>query len=246
MTLIVQLDHPTDAVLLQEPPGSQSCGPADLSHQAHRQLIGFLGILLPWLLILLAGVLPTEGLPRWGLLRSVSSYYYTGGVAAFVGILVALSLFLFTYGGYKGYVADRVIGVVGGLCALGVAFFPTQPPSGVPGPTWWTNWMRSVHYVSAILLFGVFILFSLWLFRKTNVPRGEELPRDKRWRNRVFLACGLVMVACVLWAASAIVTRFSIFWPESIALTAFASSWLVKGYAYKPAVRMVKGVMGRS
>jgi len=33
--------------------------PSDLSHRAHRRLIGFLGLFLPLLVYLFAGVLPT-------------------------------------------------------------------------------------------------------------------------------------------------------------------------------------------
>ena len=112
--------------------GTQSIDhlPDDLSHQSHRQLIGYLGILLPLILILLAGLRPTPGLPRWEPLNSISAYYYTGAVAAFVGILFALALFLFTYRGYRRYKADRVAGMLGGSAALGVVLFPT---GGGPG-----------------------------------------------------------------------------------------------------------------
>ena len=105
--------------------------------------------------------------------------------------------------------------------------------------------MRTIHYLSAALLFVVFIVFSLWLFRKTNVPKGEPIPTDKLWRNRIFLVCGLVMVASVLWAASSYFTGAPIFWPEAIAVWAFAVSWLVKGEAHRPVVDRAFGVFGK-
>lgn len=74
--------------------------PDDQSSNAHRQLIGLLGLMLPPLVYLIAGLRPTQGLPSWQLLSSISAYYYTGAVAAFVGILIALAVFLFTYSGY--------------------------------------------------------------------------------------------------------------------------------------------------
>ena len=226
-------------------PVSGSSKAHDLSHQAHRQLIGYLGILLPLLLVGIAALRPTPGLPRWEPLTSVSAYYYTGAVAAFVGILFALALFLFTYGGYRGYLADRVVGKVGGFCALGVALFPTQAPGGLAEPSWWRGATMTIHYLSATSLFLVFIVFSLWLFRKTGVPEGGELSPGKRQRNRVYLICGLVMVANVLWAGSSYFTGAPIFWAEILALWAFAVSWLVKGYAHRPVIDTVKGVLGR-
>lgn len=219
--------------------------PSDLSQKAHRQLIGYLGLLLPFILFGLAGLRPTPGLPRWETLTSVSAYYYSGAVAAFVGVIFALALFLFTYRGYKNDRVDRWAGAAGGFCALGVALFPTSPPGAVSAPSWWSQTMGTIHYISAISLFIVFIVFSLWLFRKTKVPKGEKLPYDKRWRNRIYLMCGVVMVASVLWAGSSFFTGAPIFWPETMALSAFAVSWLVKGYAYRPVINAVRGALGR-
>jgi hypothetical protein len=190
----------------------------------------------------MAALRPTTGLERWPPLDSVSAYYYTGAVGVFVGILFALALFLFTYGGYKKYLSDRIVGKIGGACALGVALFPTAAPPGLSEPSWWSETTMMVHYVSAASLFGVFIVFALWLFRKTEVPKGEELGKGKVLRNRIYLVCGVVMVVCVLWAGSSYWTQAPIFLPEIIALIAFAVSWLVKGYAHRPVVNTVKRV----
>jgi len=217
----------------------------DLSHLAHRKLIGFLGLLLPFALLGLAAFRPTEGLDRWEILDSVSAYYYTGAVAAFLGILFALALFLFTYGGYEGYRIDRIIGTIGGTCALGVALFPTGAPGGLVPPSWWTPATRTIHYLSATGLFLTFILFSLWLFRKSKAPPGGELSPGKRRRNRVYLLCGLTMVAAVGWAGSSWFTGVPIFWAECVALWAFAISWLVKGYAHAALVDTVKSMLDR-
>jgi len=72
-------------------------------------------------------------------------------------------------------------------------------------------------------------VFALWLFRIT--PSGEVVTPDKRRRNRVYLGCGMVIVASIIWAGVAGMNGRPIFWPESVALVAFAVSWLVKGYA---------------
>ncbi len=219
----------------------------DLSQRAHRRLIGILGLLLPGLLYLLAGLLPTGGLTPWRFLPSVSAYYYTGPVGVFVGVLFALSLFLFTYQGYEGDKADRVLGRLGGAAALGVALFPTAAPYGVSEPAWWSPAIRVAHYVSAVVLFAAFILFSIWLFRKSRIANRRDRPPDKRWRDSICLICGIGMIICVLWAASSVVTKASIFWPEALAIMAFAISWLVKGEAHQPVVEVIQRLRsGRS
>lgn len=210
--------------------------PLSLSQQAHRRLIGVLGFLLPFLLYLVAGVRNTTGLTPWQFLPSVSAYYYTGAVGIFVGVLFALSLFLITYQGYEGEHADRVLGTIGGASALGVALFPTTAPEGLSPASWWTPASRTVHYVSAFSLFVVFILFALWLFRKSGTPKKSARPVSKQWRDRVCLWCGLVMIAAVGSALTALKTGGPIFWSEAIAIMAFAISWLVKGEAYQPVV----------
>ena len=216
-----------------------------LSQQAHRRLIGILGLLLPFLLYVLAGLRPTVGLPRWRPLNSISAYYYTGAVAILVGVLFALALFLLTYPGYKGVIADRVIGLLGGTAAILVALFPTSAPAGLSAPTWWRPYMRTVHYVSAVVLFVAFILFAIWLFRKSNVPRRGDRPLEKRRRDDICLACGIIMIASVLWAASSMFTHAPIFLPESIAIIAFAVSWLTKGEVHKPVMQMVFNLQQR-
>ena len=214
--------------------------PRDLSQQTHRRLIGVLGFLLPILLYLVAGLRPSAPLPRWTPLDSVSAYYYTGAVAILVGVLFALSLFLFSYPGYEKAIADRVVGCVGGAAALGVALFPTTAPEGLSPPPWWNSTLRTVHYVSAVVLFLSFILFAVWLFRKSNVPNVQERPREKWWRDAACLICGLVMIGSVLWAASSLFTHAPILIPEAIAIFAFAISWLVKGEAYQPVLSAMR------
>jgi hypothetical protein len=208
--------------------------PDDLSDNAHRQLIGYIGFVLPFLLILIAVI--RDGIERWRSLDSISAYYYTGAVAAFVGMLVALALFLFTYRGYhnKYNRADRWAAKAAAGAALVVAFFPTAAPVGVSALPWWTPTTGVVHHAAAVVLFTMFALFALWLFRLT--AEGEQPMADKRRRNKIYLFCGIVIVVCIAWAGFNGLKGRPIFWPESIALIAFALSWLVKGYALRTIV----------
>ena len=213
--------------------------PDDLSSHFHRQFIGYLGMALPALLWLLAGWRHTQGLQeRWNPLDSVSSYYYTGAVAAFVGILVTLGVFLFSYQGYKNERRwlDRITAIIGGAAAVLVALFPTRAPVEPLIPQWWTPRTGTIHYISAVILFGSFIFFSLVLFPQSRIKTSKNRPRDKQFRNGVYIFCGLVMIACMIWAGIASYRNEDIFWPEVLALEFFAISWLVKGRVIKTAV----------
>ena len=215
---------------------------SDLSLRTHRRLIGYLGFLLPFLVYLLSGLRPTNGLPRWHFLHSISAYYYTGAVAVFVGILFALALFLFSYRGYTTSIADRVIGKVGGTAALGVAICPTKPPDGVTPPSWWHPALGVIHLVSASVLFIAFILFALWLFRKSSQTNRKNRPNDKKVRDMIYLGCAVIMMGAIGWATASIFTGAPIFWQETAAIEGFAISWLVKGEAHAPAVRAIRNL----
>lgn len=216
--------------------------PDDLSSAAYRQLIGYLGLVLPFILCLVSGLRPTEGLPPWKVLESVSSYYYTGAVAAFVGVLVALGVFLVTYRGYKNEYRwrDRVAGVVAGIAAVLVAFFPTAVPIGLPALFWWTKLTGAVHYIAAATLFCSFIFFSLFQFRKSKRGSGKTLPTSKRVRNGIHIFCGVAMAVCIAWVGIASSMDAPIFWPEALALEFFAASWLTKGHADRTLIAAVR------
>ena len=202
----------------------------DRSDNAHRQLIGYIGLALPVILILIAAWRPIDPAARWKILGSMSAYYHTGAVAAFVGMLVALALFLITYRGYdnKYGPADRAAAVIAGIAALLVAFFPAPAPDGFSAMPWWTPAHGVIHYVAAIVLFAMFAVFSLWLFR---ISMTEHPSESKRRQNRIFMVCGVLILIGMAWAGVAGWKKNPIFLPESIALAAFAVSWLIKGRA---------------
>lgn len=214
----------------------------DLSNDAHRQLIGYIGLVLPFLLIFIVKF--RDGDERWRSLASISAYYYTGAVAIFVGMLVALALFLFTYGGYNNKYkwVDQWAARIAAVAALMVAFFPTREPAGMTALPWWTPTTGFLHYVGASVLFAMFAVFALWLFRRT--ADGEQ-PKaaDKWWRDNCYLVCGIVIVACILWTGVNGWKVDPIFWPESIALVAFALSWLVKGYALRTIINKGRSLL---
>jgi hypothetical protein len=213
--------------------------------EAYRQLIGYIGFFLPLFIILLA--LWRDGEKSWKNLTSISAYYYTGANAAFVGMLVALALFLFTYPGYENDEqnwADRWAASIAACAALLVAFFPTEVPLGFTALTWWHKWVGKVHFGSAITLFSMFAVFALWLFRKKG--KGETvMPDDKKWRNRIYLVCGFVILASMAWAGWNGFHSKPIFWPEAFALIAFSVSWLVKGQAHRTIANKARSLLSR-
>lgn len=220
--------------------------PDDLSGHAHRQVIGYLGLALPLLLVQAVRVRPNPPSDQWyG--GSISAYYWTGAVSLFVGLLAALSLFLLTYRGYANetHKYDRGAAIIAGIAAALVAIFPTSPPAGIITPPpgvaplpWWHGWIGVTHEIAAIVLFSMFAIFSLWLFRQS--ASGEQPSADKKRRNAIYLLCGIGILASMAWAVVAGLSGRSIFWPESLALIFFAWSWLTKGRA----LHSVKATLG--
>ena len=221
----------------QHPPPDQR--PDDMSGRRHRQVIGYLGLALPILLVQMVRLRPNAASDQWSG-DSISAYYWTGAVSLFAGLLAALSLFLLTYRGYanESHKADRAAAIIAGIAAAIVAIFPTTPPTGSAALPWWTDWISKTHTVAAIILFSMFAVFSLWLFRKT--ASGEQPAADKKRRNAIYLFCGIGILVSMAWAFVAGQSGSSIFWPESFALGFFAWSWLVKGQA----VHSIKSTLG--
>lgn len=213
--------------------------PDDLSGDAHRQLIGWIGLLLPGLLV--AITIGRDGVERWRSLESISAYYYTGAVAAFVGMLVALALFLFTYRGFANAnnKFDRGAAAIAGIAAILVAFFPTAAPGGVPPLSWWRPSTGTLHIGAAVVLFLAFAFFALWLFPLSG--RGQR--ETNGWRNKTYLLCGAAIVLCILWALANGLAGKDIFVPESGALIAFSVSWLVKGYAMEMVIGRARSLL---
>ena len=214
----------------------------DLSSPRHRQFIGVAGALLPVLVLALDRIRETDGLTGADL-RSVSAYYYTGAVVVFVGTLIALSIFLFMYEGYRNEWRrqDRVTALIAGTAAALVALFPTSPPKPGFRLSWWTVPQGYLHYAAAALLLACFAYYCLVLFRKP-APGGPALTRAQNARNFLYAGCGITILASMVWAAIAGALKQSIFFPEALALEAFALSWLVKGRVNRTAVATVRAV----
>ena len=191
------------------------------SYLALRKAVGWIGILLPFGLMVGAQVIPGGQ----GFQRSISHYYHTGMRDIFVGSLSAIALFMFFYSGYEKI--DDWAGNSAGVFALGVAWFPTTET----GPL---DRVGVVHLVFASLFFLTLSFFSLVLFTRTK--GGETPTQEKIVRNRIYLVCGVVMILCLVAILIFIATtdRDGDLFPvmlvaETVALVAFGISWLTKG-----------------
>ncbi len=249
-----------------------------LQFRAVRQALGYLGLALPLALIAYSRL---SGLP---LETSVSAYYYTPMGDVFVGALWAIGIFLVAYLGYErseierssgrlvDWFSDVWVARAAGLAAIGVAVFPTTPPSaydpGGPCPvTGITAPVAVIHYICAALFFICIALFCLVLFTRGDgtesniaVDHGRRHTRIA-WtpRNRYFTACGIVILIALLgiglyglatWLGiDAIPAWFDawngFFWLEVIAILAFALAWLEKGRAPISPPTMTRRMLSR-
>ena len=190
-----------------------------VSYYALRILIGAAGILLP-LLLIIGNLIANNSLQ---IEFSVSDYYDNSTAGdILVGVLFVLGFFLMTYKGYDK--TDSRVANLGCVFALGVALFPTTSTNQI---------VHIMHFVFALLLFTVFIVFSMYLFRKTDTNTVYTKQKDKR--NKVYLACGIIMILCIagiaigmLWLEKLSTTYHLVFWFELVAFIAFGVSWVVK------------------
>lgn len=200
------------------------------SYLSLRKSVGWIGILLPFVLMFGVFLIFHGKLP----LFTISMYYYTGMRDVLVGALCAIGLFMFFYRGYDNW--DNITGNIVGFCAICIAWFPATKagPLDLPG---------KIHFIAAAIFFLCLAFFSLVLFtRKGSNPTARKLRR-----NRIYVICGLVMIACLIgmlvffgFLQDHYPDSSFAFWAETVALLAFGISWLTKGGAFYPDRKPVK------
>ena len=205
-----------------------------ISYLIMRRLIGILGIALP--VIIVSGGFIQNGFVIQG---SISGYYYTNMRDFFVGLLCIVSLFLISYQGYEKI--DNLIGNLSGIFALGMIIFPTAMYSGKVVKVGMfligDNISEYIHLTFGILFFLALAYNSIFLFTKRQPG---ILSEAKKRRNFTYRICGIVMIISILCLIIYMLflrnTFISKVYPvlilESVALTAFGISWLVKGNTF--------------
>ena len=202
------------------------------SYKSLRKLIGILGILLP-LICYLGGRL----FASLTLQPSISAYYFTNARDFFVGLLVAVALFLMTYKGYE--VIDNVITNVTGIAGFGIAIFPCLPLIDKVKPVGFFQLnpctSNIIHLSCAGTFFTLLAINSIFLFTLTKDKR--TMTRNKKRRNVVYITCGIaIIVSLIILVLAKLIPGFlaygnTVFILETIMLFAFGISWLVKGEA---------------
>jgi hypothetical protein len=193
----------------------------DISVRRLRCLIGWLALLLPWLIVLLVGFFPD----------SISSTYYTFEAGpVFVIVLGSASFLLSAYKGYE--LVDDVLNTLAAVFGIMICLFPCWPVylpqlqsvGTFQIPREISLW---IHNISAILFFTVLSINSLFLFTKS---KGEKT-RNKKIRNIIFIVCGIGMIGSFLLM---LIPSFyiQIWLVEAIALFFFGISWLTKANCY--------------
>jgi hypothetical protein len=189
-----------------------------------RRAIGIIGTALP--AVLIVGKLIIQG---GGLQDSISSYFWTDMRGVFVGSMCAVGAFLLSYRGYDAI--DDIAGNLAGVAAIGVGLFPTAPAN----PSSTAAVIGVLHLVFAAIFFLTIAFFAIFLFRRTSEMGPSE---RKLQRNRIYLTCGVLIIACLLaiavvhqWFDAATAGLHPELWLESIAVMAFGIAWLTKGEA---------------
>ena len=200
-----------------------------------RCTIGWLGMLLPWIVLILSG------LYGYGFPDSISATYYIPTcITPFMIVLGSAGLLLFSYKGYD--IQDDIVCTASGAFALGICLFSCQTEELIERLPFLAelthvgtfqivpNVSGLLHNICAFAFFGLLAYNSLFLFTKSS----GEMTENKKKRNVIFRVCGIGMIASFLaiipisifdwWGGTWIV--------EAIALAFFAISWLTKADCY--------------
>lgn len=214
-----------------------------------RQLIGWLGIALPWIVVY-CSKLGSQG-SEWPL--SISATWYTNACTPFMIILGSAALLLICYEGYE--LIDDITMTIAGLAGLGICLFPCEYEKYVGDLVGTLQLPVKVsdfaHMTCAIIFFVALTFASLCLFTRSAQSKTDE----KKNRNKIYIACGLGMavslVALILcklcdesvgsiyhWLFTDVFGGFSfladahVWFFEMLALTFFGVSFLTKAGTY--------------
>lgn len=208
-----------------------------ISYYRIRKIIGILGIILPFIIVIIHG----------SFLPSISHYYYTKGSVAFIAILATFGLFLIAYKGYEQdkkteIISDNVITHIGGITILIVVLLPTaclldagwgicdNPfPDNYPLFGHNNKYIQAVHLTSA----GIFFFTMGWI-SALRFSKGKHTTY-----NKIYKTCGYIVWTCLGLLILEFIARlifhvqgftpYDVYILETIGIVAFGIAWLIKG-----------------
>lgn len=183
-----------------------------------RATIGWLGMLLPWIVVVLIGYFPA----------SISATWYTNACTVFMIILGSASFLLISYKGYS--LVDDILLTCSGIAGLGICLFPCAVTNihEKVGTFMIDNQVSNVlHFIFAVVFFGLLAYNSLFLFTKSC----GEMTKKKKARNIIFRVCGIGMIASFLILLIPNLS-YKTWLMETIALFFFGVSFLTKADIY--------------
>jgi hypothetical protein len=228
-----------------------------ISYHRMRMIVGILGISLPFSLLIGNFVINNFNLLNndfltkncYGLYQStgdfkdsISDYYYSAVGELFVGTLCAVSFFMFCYRGYKKragefFPSDNFMVNSAGICALGVAIFPTTNDCVSDNLRTFisSRQVGYIHYSFAILFFISLAIISLVNFRRTAlISNFGKMPSHKYYKFCGFgILFSILLIPLFSFTGLKNIQFFQdihiVFVLESFALLFFGTSWIIKG-----------------
>lgn len=182
-----------------------------------RATIGWLGMLLPWIVVLLIGYIPD----------SISATWYTNACTVFMIILGSASFLLISYKGYE--LIDDILLTCSGISGLGICLFPcsiTYAHEKVGTFLIDNQISNTLHLIFAVTFFCLLAYNSIFLFTKG----AGDVTKNKKIRNIIFRICGVGMLASFLLLLLPI--KNVVWVVETVALFFFGISFLTKANIY--------------
>lgn len=212
-----------------------------ISYLTLRRFIGFLGIILP-IVLLLGSKFNSENL-----LPSISHYFHSCMKIAFVGIIFSIAVFLWCHNGDDH--AESLLTKAASLCAILVVICPTKNDLSIlnEGTAYYLSDFKKFvqptvkepefvgyfHFICAAFFFTILIILILWKF-KNHEKKSSNPSIGRLWFYNIS-GWGMVLCIAIIFISHIFGFAYSIF-PvtflcETIALILFGLAWLVKGEA---------------
>lgn len=196
-----------------------------------RLLVGFVGVLLPTVLV--ASDLGSDFVQGRALTPrgSLSAYYYHPAPLGdwFVGSLWAIGVGLMVYMSIRKSSRANAVSWTAGSAAIVVALFPTND-DGNP-----STWVSTLHFgAAAVVVIGLGLL--CWGFAVDDRERTDPNSDAKKRRHTIHSRAAMIIFASVVFVVlNSVFAWFpshGILVAEVVAVYAFAVSWFVKGWEW--------------